>query len=260
MLIFTHDRERLHELFRRDPVMYAYHLGDLDEFFFGRCQWAASYYKSTRIDECVLIYHAAAGSTVLAFGHSERFESLLTESLDLLPQDFYAHFLSEYRDILGSKYTESPIGTSLRMRLESYVRQHCHDDARAIRRLTAADGNALLAFYDAAYPLHYFEKRMLELGKYIGWYEGNRLIAAAGVHVYAPQYGVAVLGNIATDPEFRGRGLATRLTSVLTEELAGEGLTLCLNVAKSNSPAVRCYEKVGFVTAFEFEESRFEMK
>jgi ribosomal protein S18 acetylase RimI-like enzyme len=259
MLIFTHDRERLRELFRRDPVMYAYHLGDLDEFFFGRCQWAASYYKSTRIDECLLIYHAAAGSTVLAFGHSERFESLLAESLDLLPQGFHAHFLSEYRDILRSRYTESPIGTSIRMRHESFVRQHSDNDARAARRLTAADQDALLAFYDAAYSAHYFEKRMLELGKYIGWYEGNRLIAAAGVHVYAPKYRVAVLGNIATDPDYRGRGLATRLTSIMTEELAGEGLIVCLNVAKSNNPAIRCYEKVGFVSAFEFEESRFHI-
>ena len=52
------------------------------------------------------------------------------------------------------------------------------------------------------------EPYMLATGQYFGIREGGELISAGGVHLCSLQYSVAVLGNIATLPEWRGRGLA----------------------------------------------------
>ena len=48
MLVFTTNKERLSEHFQKDPVLFAYHLGDLDDFYFKDCQWGATYGFSFR--------------------------------------------------------------------------------------------------------------------------------------------------------------------------------------------------------------------
>ncbi|WP_328347064.1 hypothetical protein [Micromonospora sp. NBC_00421] len=49
-----HDRAVLAALLRRDPVLYAYQLGDLDDFFWPYTSWFR------RGDQVVLLYHGAA--------------------------------------------------------------------------------------------------------------------------------------------------------------------------------------------------------
>ncbi|HOD65433.1 MAG TPA: GNAT family N-acetyltransferase [candidate division Zixibacteria bacterium] len=256
MLLFTHDKLRLAEHFRRDPVRFAYHLGDLDDALFSRCQWAVSHHKSTRIDECILIYRAPSGPTVLAFGLSERLEQLLAEALDLLPPRFTAHFASSCRPVFARRYDEEPVGRGIRMRLTA-LRSGPSGDEHSIRRLGAADAADLQRFYREAYPDCRFDETMVATGKYFGWSVDGRLVGAAGVHVYCPDHGVAVIGNVATDPSERNQGIASRLTARLAQELADEQLLVCLNVMVDNLPARRCYEKLGFETAFEYEEARF---
>jgi RimJ/RimL family protein N-acetyltransferase len=80
------------------------------------------------------------------------------------------------------------------------------------------------------------------------------LISVAGVHVYSARYRVAALGNVTTQPDFRGRGLATatcaRLCSALLETCDDIGL----NVNVSNVAAIACYRTLGFTPVAVFEE------
>jgi len=257
MFIFTHNKERLLEHFRQDPVLFAYHIGDLDDFFFDRCQWAATYYKSTRIDECLLVYNGPATPTVLAFGLSNRFPALLDEALELLPERFYCHFLEPYRAHLAERYTEQPLGTHIKMKLGEFTPRHGDNDPHLIRSLTVNDLPELTTFYKAAYPESYFDARMLETGKCLGCFDDGRLLAAAGIHVFSEQYNVAVLGNIATLPEHRGNGLATQVTSHLVADLTADNRTIALNVKADNAPAIACYESLGFAKTHDYEESLF---
>lgn len=80
------------------------------------------------------------------------------------------------------------------------------------------------------------------------------LVCVAGVHVYSPQYGVAALGNVATLPAFRGRGLATLVTTRLCRQLTDQGLTVGLNVKSDNTPALAAYTKIGFSVVADYEE------
>jgi len=58
---------------------------------------------------------------------------------------------------------------------------------------------------------------------------------------------LASFGGTFTFPEFRGRGEATMLVANFCAEMALLGLEVCLLVDDDNAPAVRAYEKVGFV-------------
>ncbi|HKK20987.1 MAG TPA: GNAT family N-acetyltransferase [candidate division Zixibacteria bacterium] len=256
MLIFSTDKKRLLEHFEKDRVLFAYHIGDLDDFFFEHCQWAVDYEERAHVLEVVLIYSGGDTPVVLALGLTERFAPFLNSLMDLLPARFFCHFRAESRPQLQKQYRESSFGTLRRMKLGNFNLQP--DDER-IRRLKPSDVNRVRQLYHRAYPECYFTPRMLETGKYFGYEEGGRLLAVAGIHVNSDEHKMAVLGSIATDPDVRGRGLGTLVTSKLIADLDPSSRTICLNVKNDNLPALRSYEKLGFEPVYEFEESLFDL-
>jgi predicted GNAT family acetyltransferase len=81
------------------------------------------------------------------------------------------------------------------------------------------------------------------------------LPTAAGTHLVAEAEGVAAVGNVYTRRDRRGRGLAGRLVGAVAAELLRRGVrTVALNVARDNAPAIRVYERVGFVYYCDFVE------
>lgn len=258
MLTFSHDKERLHTHFEKEPYLFGYHLGDLDDFYFPHCQWMVAYLDRAHIEEAVLVYTGLDTPTVLAFGLSDLFGKLMNEAVSLFPDRFFGHYQENVRDILRSLYSEKPLGTHLKMVLRNFKPSDA--SSGQIARLDQSHRDELQQLYDLAYPGNYFTARMLETGKYIGWLEDDRIVSAAGVHVYSPRYNMAVLGNIATDPDYRGRGLAAKVTSHLSRELVEEGIRVTLNVHHQNGAAIGCYESLGFVTEHKYEEGYFELR
>ncbi|MCP4685647.1 MAG: GNAT family N-acetyltransferase, partial [bacterium] len=258
MLIFTRDKKRLLEHFRKDPVLFAYHLGDLDDFHFEQCQWGATYGKSPRIDDVTLLYTGLATPTLLAFGLTEKFEELLREQIPILPPAFHCHFQEPYRQVFREHFRETDLGSHQKMQLVDFRPYAGKGSPEAIVRLDMKHEAELKALFEAAYPSNYFVPRMLESGKYLGYAAEGRIVAVTGIHTYSDEYKVAVLGNITTHPDYRGRGLAGLLTSRLLEELTSEGKMVCLNVQQDNAAAIRCYEKLGFVKVHEYEEALYE--
>jgi len=107
-------------------------------------------------------------------------------------------------------------------------------DALRANRLYASEGGAILS-----------SPRHLEEGVYYGVFVDGRLASIAGTHVVAPGEGIAV-GNIFTHPEYRNRGLATLVTSAVTEALLQTCPYVLLTVECGNLPALRVYEKLGY--------------
>jgi ribosomal protein S18 acetylase RimI-like enzyme len=91
-----------------------------------------------------------------------------------------------------------------------------------------------------------FGLRTIEMGEYFGYFEDSRLIAMAGERMAAgPLHEVS---GICTRPEFRGRGLARRLTSKLLRRQMRRGEIPFLHVMSANAGARALYEKMGFRT------------
>ena len=132
------------------------------------------------------------------------------------------------------------------------------EDTTGICNFGPEDQSALEAFYEQSYPGHWFDARMLETGQYAGFRDRGVIRCAAGIHVFSAAYGVAALGNIATDPECRRRGLARRATASLCQSLLDQVDTIGLNVKETNHAAIKCYEALGFTVAAEYEEFMVE--
>lgn len=260
MLIFTHNKIRLKRHFEKDKVLFAYHLGDLDDFYFQDCQWAVDFNDTAKIHEAVLIYNAGDIPTVLAFGLTELFERLIQQIVPILPVKFYAHFQNENRKFILENYNETSLGTFHKMKLENFQKKHDDSDTK-IRQLTLEDFDILLDLYSRAYPENYFNKRMLETNRYYGYFENDKLIAVSGIHVDSDEYNISTLGNITTDLDYRGKGIATKVTSKLVEALqTNPEKTICLNVKADNQSAIASYTKLGFVKVHEYQESMFKLK
>ncbi|MDF1544541.1 MAG: GNAT family N-acetyltransferase [bacterium] len=263
MLIFTTDKPRLARHFQKDPVLFSYHLGDLDDFFFPYCQFACVYHPTRAIiEEAVIVYNGGCLPAILMFGLTERFQSLMSNLVDLLPPRFHGHFQPPTREILLTRYSESKShGKHLKMKLEDPDRLKSGEDhSFQLRRLDESDLGELRSLYQSAHPGHYFIDRMLQTGKYFGILADNAIVAVAGVHVCSAEYKIAALGNIVTHPDYRGQGMGTAITAHLTQELIAEGLTVTLNVSAENNPAIVLYEKLGFVAVHEYYAADFDLR
>ncbi len=253
------DRTRLAAFLDRDPSLHAYALGDLDDFFWPHTRWFGLE-EAGELAQVALIYAEHEPPTVIAMARQpeSQMSTLLELVADRLPLRFECHAGETATHALGRcfRITRGP-HPHVRMAL-------VHDDearsrATAVDVLGPADLDEALELYAVAYPASWFDARRLETGRYVGRRVDGRLVAVAGVHVHAPALGVAVVGDVATHPSHRGRGLAAAVCAGLCLLLRADGCaTIALNVREDNAPARAAYERIGFRVAAYYLESTFE--
>jgi predicted GNAT family acetyltransferase len=89
-----------------------------------------------------------------------------------------------------------------------------------------------------------FGPRTIELGEYLGCFEGDRLVAMAGERSHAGTF--HEISGVCTHPDFQGRGLARQLMARLIVRQLQRGETPFLHVMRDNTGAHRLYERMGF--------------
>ncbi len=135
--------------------------------------------------------------------------------------------------------------TMLRMQIdeETYAKPA---SPAATRRLIDADAKELNRLYALEDHGIRYSGQQISNGVYFGAFNRGRLVAAAGTHIYSPQEGVAVIGNVFTHPDFRGHGYGTAVTAAVTESFLPSAKLIVLNVDPANRPARQIYERLGF--------------
>jgi len=118
------------------------------------------------------------------------------------------------------------------------------DDGEAVR-LSTGDVPEMLDLAGRTDPGP-FAQRTIDMGTYLGFRQAGQLIAMAGQRFRPP--GWTEISAVCTAPEFRGRGLATRLIGALAAEIRRSGDAPFLHVAASNGQAIALYESLGFKT------------
>jgi ribosomal protein S18 acetylase RimI-like enzyme len=111
------------------------------------------------------------------------------------------------------------------------------------RPLGADDAGEMLALVELTNPGP-FCVRTVELGGYIGVFDGTRLVAMAGERLAPP--GFREISAVCTHPDFRGRGLAAGLSALVAQRILQRGERPFLHHAADNDPARRVYEALGF--------------
>jgi ribosomal protein S18 acetylase RimI-like enzyme len=109
--------------------------------------------------------------------------------------------------------------------------------------LGAADGDEMLALVERTKPGP-FLARTHEMGRYVGWRDGGRLVAMAGERLRTE--GLTELSAVCTDEEYRGRGLAAGLVGDVVHGIRARRDVPILHAAASNTGAIRLYEALGF--------------
>jgi predicted GNAT family acetyltransferase len=103
----------------------------------------------------------------------------------------------------------------------------------------------MLALVELTHPGP-FAKRTPELGTYLGIREAGQLVAMAGERLKPIEY--TEISAVCTHPDYRGRGYASSLVSILTQRITERNEIPFLHVRTENVGAIRVYEKLGFKT------------
>ncbi len=252
-LVQLRDRAALSHFLMRDAALHIYEIGDLDAFFFADTQWFA-WQRHDGLQSIALLYSGTETPTLLVLERENAAASqALLEALGpQLPSRFFAHLSPGLRAYLPREASISYLGPHKKMLLRGS--EYLADGDITPVALRPNDEGELRAFYEAAYPENWFVPRMLETGQYLGVRVAGTLVAAAGVHVYSPEYGVAALGNIATHPHCRGKGYAKAVTAALCTQLGKTVSSIGLNVHADNAAALACYRTLGFDEVAEYGE------
>jgi GNAT superfamily N-acetyltransferase len=112
-----------------------------------------------------------------------------------------------------------------------------------VRPLTEDDVHQMIDLVVATKPGP-FRPDTIRLGGYLGYFEGERLVAMAGQRLSLD--GFTEISAVCTHPEVRGRGLASALTYEVATKVLERGDRPFLHVAESNEAARRIYERLGF--------------
>ena len=129
------------------------------------------------------------------------------------------------------------------------VRQLIHEDLKPATRvdavvLTVDDVPEMLDLVNVAQPGP-FTRRTIEMGQYLGVRQDGHLVAMAGERFHLT--GFCEVSAVCTHPDYRGRGYAGALTTLLVAKAILERQeTPFLHVAPGNDRALRLYLQLGF--------------
>lgn len=102
----------------------------------------------------------------------------------------------------------------------------------------------MLALTALVFP-GFFRAQTLDMGRYLGIYDGSRLAAMAGERMRLD--GFQEISAVCTHPDYTGRGYAQRLMAQLCRDCRARGMTPFLHVYPDNERAIGVYHRLGFV-------------
>jgi ribosomal protein S18 acetylase RimI-like enzyme len=117
------------------------------------------------------------------------------------------------------------------------------EDGPEFVELTREHVPDMLALTALVYP-HYFRPRTIDMGRYLGIYAGEQLIAMAGERMGMD--GCQEISAVCTHPDFLGRGHARRLVANINNAALADGRLPFLHVSHENARAKALYERLGY--------------
>jgi RimJ/RimL family protein N-acetyltransferase len=243
----TTDRSVLRAFLEQDRLFAAYALCDLEDREFGRTRWGGAY-QADRLVAVVLEYSGMTPQPMFVMGREDGIDAILRDLIR--PRAAYLATLTETLAVVKTHYRVDPGPQMVRMWVD---RARFRPYPADVRRLLPVEIGELNRLYQLGFA-SWLPSSSIADGVYYGIRAGGRLVAAAGTHVISPEARLAVVGNVLTHVDYRGRGYATATTGAVTAELLRTCDQVTLNVRADNPPALQAYRRLGFVEHVRFEE------
>ncbi|MEA2623453.1 MAG: hypothetical protein QOH61_2363 [Chloroflexota bacterium] len=243
----TRDRVLLREFLEQDRLFAAYAICDLDEREFARTRWGVALDRGRPV-ALALEYSGAAPQPLFVMGETEGIAQILRTLIR--PRLAYLAARSENLAGIDSLYRIDPGPPMVRMWVDGSGFQPVTGVAS---RLVPADIGDLNRLYSLGITA-WLPAESIANGVYFGVRVNGRLVAAAGTHVVSRESRLAVVGNVMTHRDYRGRGLAKLTTGAVTQELLRFCDQVTLNVRSDNPPALAAYRALGYQDHLRFDE------
>ncbi len=243
----TTDRSLLRSFLERDRLFAGYALCDLDVREFARTRWGVALDGDTPL-AVVLQYGGYAPQPLFVMGDNAGISAILRDVIH--PRAAYAAALPANLPALESHYRVEPGAEMVRMWVD---RASFRPYPAGVARLLPVEIGDLNRLYQLGFTA-WLPPTAISEGVYYGIRVNGRLVAAGGTHVISPEARLGVVGNVMTQPEFRGRGYATATTGAVTAELLRTCDQVILNVRSDNPPALQAYRRLGYREHVRFEE------
>jgi ribosomal protein S18 acetylase RimI-like enzyme len=234
------DRDRIREILRVRMDYAAYAIGQLEPGLFERTRWFWA--RGDTGTGLVLHSRGGLGDATFVMGDPDALAAIL--SVHPGPGHTYATCQPHHTGSLEGVYRLSNQQPMVRMAVRAGDFQPV--DGGKVVALSGYDIRRVNGLYSTEGGPSYYIPEHIDAGVYRGIVTDGRLVAVAGTHVVSRNEGVAVVGNVFTHPQYRGRGYATTVTSAVTAALLGYCNYVVLTVDPANAPAIRAYEKLGY--------------
>jgi len=244
----TTDRELIRSFLERDRIFAAYALADLEERDTGRAKWGIAR-AGDEVVSLVLEYGGPAPQPLFIAGRDDGIELILRDVIR--PSIAYVACLPASQPAVERRYRLEPGPQMVRMWLDRASFRPAFDPG--VERLVPTDAGELNRLYRLGFG-SWLPPQAIADGVYYGIRVNGRLVAAAGTHVIGQRARIAVVGNVLTQPEFRGRGYAQATTAAVTAQLLEFCDHVVLNVRSDNPPALNAYRRLGYAEHVRFEE------
>jgi ribosomal protein S18 acetylase RimI-like enzyme len=243
----TSDRAALRGFLAQDRLFAAYALCDLEDREFGRTRWGAAWDG----DELVAVGLEYTGPTpqpLFVMGRTDGIAAVLRDVIK--PRAAYIAARPSMLPAIEVHYRVDPGPQMVRMWVD---RTRFRPYPATVQRLLPVETGELNRLYQLGFA-SWLPSSAVADGVYYGLRVNGHLVAAAGTHVVSPTARLAVVGNVLTHIDYRGRGFATAVTGAVTAELLRTCDQVVLNVRADNPPAINAYRRLGYTEYARFEE------
>lgn len=252
------DDGEVQALLEQDRVWNSFALADLLPPFRHYTRFVTATRPGESPSALVMMIQHPGFSTVSPFGEAAGVAAILDQSS--LPQQTLVQTTADHRPLLERRYVPAPAWLEmLRMAVTEQAFTLVAMDEQ-VARLSSGDLDEVAALYHQ-YPESPFRPDLLDEGVFYGLRAAGRLCAIAGTHVVAEPFGIAVVGNVYTHPDERGKGYARAVTAAVVADLLRRGCRdVVLNVFVTNGPAIAVYQRLGFQTAHHVWSGQAELR
>jgi RimJ/RimL family protein N-acetyltransferase len=243
----TRDRAILRTFLEQDRLFSAYALCDLEEREFRRTRWGIAV-ADGQLVALGMEYSGPTPQPLFLMGSGDGVAALLRDVIR--PRAAYISIDADVLPAITRHYRVDAGPPMVRMWVD---RPAFQPFPATVERLLPVEAGELNRLYQLGFAAWLPSTAIVE-GVYFGIRVNGRLVAAAGTHVISRDAGLAVVGNVLTHTEHRGRGYAKAVTSAVTAELLRSCDQVVLNVRSDNPPAIAAYRSLGYVEHCRFEE------